>query len=536
MKAELPAAPSVGAADVIPENVSRTADGVVLNYAPAALTPANERRYIVAALMMVMVLASMEQTVTSTAMPTIIFDLGGLSHYAWVAAIYLLACTVSMPLYGRLADALGRKRVIIAAICLFCVASVLAAMSHSMLQLILFRGLQGIGAGGIMPVVLTIAGDIFTVEERPRVQGFFSAVWGTAALAGPLLGGYLVDTLGWRSIFFVNLPFGALGLGVLIWKYHDREKPHSTDLDLPGVLALAVACTAALTVVSSMGPDGMRWETNALLFIVAIGATALFIRNEKRAANPILPPALMMKRAIGPSLIGSCLLGIVFLSLDTYVPLYVQGAHGGGATAAGWVVAPVMFAWALSGIFAAPAIVRFGFRKTAVFGCIMTTASFIGLVACVIFGAPRWLLTGVLAFAGFGFGPASMSYLLAAQDAVTWQQRGIITSAVQFFRTIGGAIGIGLLGMFFNLLIRPQLAHLSALKINPADLMETHRRRMLDPAALKSASGMIAGGLMWVFVAMLGFAVMQTVATIFMSSKKSSHKISAAEAMEAMAR
>src|SRR5579863_9801849 len=184
-----------------------------------------ERRYVTAALLIVMVLASMEQTVTSTAMPTIIGDLHGLEHYAWVASIYLLACTVSMPLYGRLADAWGRKRVIIAAITLFCIASVLAAGARSMLQLILFRGLQGLGAGGIMPVVLTIAGDIFTVAERPRVQGFFSAVWGTASLAGPMLGAFLVNTFGWRSIFFVNLPFGALGLLVLMWKYHDREKP-----------------------------------------------------------------------------------------------------------------------------------------------------------------------------------------------------------------------------------------------------------------------------------------------------------------------
>src|ERR1700684_1860011 len=157
------------------------------------------RAYVTAALLLVMVLASMDQTVTSTAMPTIIGDLHGLEHYSWVASIYLLACTVSMPLYGRLADALGRKRVIIGAIGLFCIASVLAAMSRTMVQLILFRGLQGLGAGGIMPVVLTILGDIFTLEERARVQGLFSAVWGTASLAGPALGWFLIATLGWRS-------------------------------------------------------------------------------------------------------------------------------------------------------------------------------------------------------------------------------------------------------------------------------------------------------------------------------------------------
>src|SRR5262249_35101174 len=155
-----------------------------------------------------MVLVSMEMTVTSTAMPTIIGDLHGLEHYSWVASIYLLACTVSMPLYGRLADALGRKRVILAAIGLFCVSSLLAAFARTMGQLILYRGLQGLGAGGIMPVVLTIMGDIFTLAERAKIQGFFSGVWGTASLAGPALGAFLVNTLGWRSVFYVNLPFG----------------------------------------------------------------------------------------------------------------------------------------------------------------------------------------------------------------------------------------------------------------------------------------------------------------------------------------
>ena len=237
---------------------------------------------------------------------------------------------------------------------------------------------------------------------------------------------------------------------MLIWKYHDREKPHSTDLDLPGVLSLAVACSAALTAVSGMGSVRLNVVNADKPGVVAIGATAWFIRNEKRAENPILPPALMMNPAIGPSLIGSCLLGIGFLSLDTYVPLYVQGAGGGGAGAAASVVTPVMLTWAFSGVIAAPAILRLGFRKTAVFGCLIMTASFCGLVACVIFDAPRWVITATLALSGLGFGPASMSYLLAAQDAVAWQQRGIITSAVQFFRTIGGAIGIGMLGMLFS--------------------------------------------------------------------------------------
>src|SRR5438093_564656 len=193
------------------------------------LTRKIDRRFVTAALMLVMVLASMEMTVTSTAMPTIIGDLHGLQHYSWVASIYLLACTVSMPLYGRLADAWGRKRVILGAILIFTVSSLAAAAARSMGQLIVFRGLQGLGAGGVMPVVLTILGDIFTLKERAKIQGFFSAVWGTSSLAGPALGALLVKTLGWRSAFWVNLPFGLLGLVVLAWNYHEKRERHEMD-------------------------------------------------------------------------------------------------------------------------------------------------------------------------------------------------------------------------------------------------------------------------------------------------------------------
>src|SRR5271154_1056003 len=217
--------------------------------AAAKTGPRMDRRWVTAAVMLVMVLASMEQTVTSTAMPTIIGSLHGLEHYSWVASIYLLACTVSMPLYGRLADALGRKRVILFCISLFAISSMLAATARTMPELIACRGLQGLGAGGIMPVVLTILGDIFTLEERARIQGLFSGVWGISSLAGPALGWFLIATLGWRSIFFVNLPFGALAMLVLMRFYHDQEKPRAVNLDLAGIASLAVGCMGLLMLV-----------------------------------------------------------------------------------------------------------------------------------------------------------------------------------------------------------------------------------------------------------------------------------------------
>ncbi len=503
-------------ATVEPE-ASSTAD--VPAASPASPVARLDRRYVTLALGLVMVLASMEQTVTSTAMPTIIGDLHGLEHYSWVASIYLLCATVTMPLYGRLADVLGRKRVIVGAIALFFVGSLLAGSAHSMLELILYRGIQGLGAGGIMPVVLTILGDIFTLEERARIQGVFSAIWGTASLAGPALGAVLVKTMGWRSIFYVNLPFGLIGLIALLWKYHDTEKPHSRKLDLSGALALMVACSTILAVVSGAGPGGWPWSVEVVLSMVAAASVALFIRHGQTRADPILPPWILTSRAIGPSIIGSLLMGAGFLSLDTYVPLYVQGGRGGGVAAAAGVVTPVMMTWALSGIVAAPLIVRWGFRRTAMLGAGLICIGFAGLIACCALGLGHTTTTLVLAITGCGFGPSSMSYLLAAQNAVTWQHRGVATAGISFFRTFGGAVGIGLLGTMFNVLSAPGLEHLKSLGVTPAKLLDPRASAEFSDSVMTEAHHAVAGALLWVFVAMLAIALVQLAISALMTHR-----------------
>jgi MFS family permease len=497
--------------------------------------PVPGRKFITAALLLVMVLVSMEMTITSTAMPTIIGELHGLEHYSWVASIYLLACTVVMPLYGRMADALGRKRVVIVAITIFCFASLLASQAQTMTQLILFRGLQGLGAGGVMPVVLTILGDIFTLEERARIQGVFSAVWGTSSLAGPALGAVLVNTLGWRSVFWVNLPFGVLGLAILTWKYHERRDEHEMDLDLPGVAALTIASTALLALVSRLGPTGWSWPMIGVLGVVTVAAVMFFRRHERHAPHPIMPTELLLRREVGPAILGSCLFGAAFLSLDTYVPLYVQGARGGDATAAAGVVTPVMLTWAMSGVVAAPLLVRWGFRKTAVLGATLIIIGFTGLLACAMTGAPRWLMTMALAITGFGFGPASMSFLISAQEAVSYTQRGMVTSAIAFCRTMGGAVGIGLLGAMFNMLTAAESRRLETAGVKIAELLDPHARGSIPPVLLAESQRMIGGGLMWVFAAMLACVVALFAVTRLMPrAKKCEHEIPVTEGFAEM--
>ncbi len=329
-----------------------------------------------------------------------------------------------------------------------------------------------------MPVVLTILGDIFTLEERARIQGWFSAVWGTSSLAGPAIGALLVETLGWRSIFFVNLPFGALGFGVLAWRYHDHERPHSTDLDLPGVGLLAVACTAILALVS-LGLDGLSARLRDCCLAIAVVALVWFIRVERRASNPILPPSLILQSAIGPAMLGSALMGVAFFGVDTYVPLYVQGTTGAGATAAAGVVTPVMLAWATSGIFVAPIIVRWGFRRTAVVGSSLGRDQFHAAVHLRPGEGQRLGVGGRADPGRTGFWrivDAADSAGAAQCDLAAARHCDQRHPVLPHHRR---RLGIGLLGMLFNVLAAPQMQQLREMGVSPAAIMDPHKSAAL---------------------------------------------------------
>jgi MFS family permease len=500
------------------------------------------RRLITAAMMLLMALASMEQTVAATAMPTIIGKLNGIELYAWVTAIYLLTATVSMPLYGRLADVWGRKRVILLAVGLFILGSLLSSLAQSMPQLVMFRGVQGLGAGGIMPVVLTILGDIFTIKERARMQGFFSVIWGTASLAGPALGAYLVDLhwkwgefnveLGWRTVFWINLPFGILGLIVLLLVYHDREKPHSTELDLWGIGLLGLASTLLLAFFFVLGA-GVSWVWSAGVLVAAALVGWLFVRQESRSQHAIMPPSLLLRAAIGPAVLASMILGLAGLSLDVWVPLFVQGGRGGTAKQAAATITPLMLGWATSSFLAAPLVVRWGFRKTATLGAVVFLVGMCGLVAATWLGGPLWMIIGTLCLAGLGCGPTSLSYLLGAQDAVTWQQRGVVTSSITFARTIGGALGISGLGAVLNFLIRPDLDYVRQHGYNPALLLDLKMQSQLPREILTHAQRGVAEGVRWLFVLILGAAVAQLVVARRIPKHRHEQKVTSVEAVEA---
>jgi len=436
------------------------------------------RRKVTAALIVAMTVTAMEQLVVSPAMPTIIAQLKGFEIYPWVISAYLLAATVSTPIYGKLADLFGRKRVLLFGLSLFSVGSILSGTSMSMGQLIAMRTIQGLGAGAVGPIVLTMVGDLFSLEERAKVQSLFSAVWGLSSVAGPLIGGYLTDHVGWRWVFLVSVPFAFLAIIMLI-VYVKEPLGHRVVAPIDWVGAGLL--TAGMSVLLWIVLDGSNHSTAFdLAFLgVSVGLLVLFVLRERQAADPILPMDLMTRPPVLASLLGSFLIGGILFGLDTYVPLFIQGARGGDATQAGRALMPLFLTWAVSVALAARAVVHWGFRRGGLIGSGLITLGNLVLVLGAAFpDRSRLCLFLGLAIVGMGMGPTSLSFILAVQHSVSWGQRGVATGAVIFLRTIGGAIGVGILGaaLAWELGFRLAQAGASGIDIVSALRPETHGR------------------------------------------------------------
>ena len=340
----------------------------------------SSRRMVTTALLLAMMVTAAEQLVVSPAMTTIITQLKGFELFPWVVSAYLLAATVSTPIYGKLADLFGRKPVLLFGLGLFSVGSVLSGTSMSMPQLIAMRAIQGLGAGAVGPIVLTMLGDMFTLKERAQVQGVFSTVWGLSSIGGPLVGGYLTDFLGWRFVFLLCVPFAVTAILLLVYYVSEPAVERTVaPIDWAGAALLTTGLSAILWVVL----DGSRRAGIVNLSLLAASAILLmlFVIREHHAADPILPLDLMTRPVIGTSLIGSLFFGGILFGLDTYVPLYVQGVRGGNATSSGLALMPLFLSWAISVAFAARALVHHGFRRAGLIGSGLVV---IGLLTLVI--------------------------------------------------------------------------------------------------------------------------------------------------------
>ncbi|HEY7415338.1 MAG TPA: MFS transporter, partial [Ktedonobacteraceae bacterium] len=338
------------------------------------------RGKVVIGLMLTMGLAAMDTTIVATAIPSIVSDLGGFSLFAWVFSIYTLIQAVTIPICSKLADLYGRKPVLIIGIIIFVVGSILSGLSWNMLSLIVFRGLQGVGAGVVQPMITTVAGDLFSVEERGRIQGWISSVWGIAAVIGPAIGGFFTEYASWRWIFYINVPLGALAL-LMIWlNLHEQVAHRQHRIDYTGAALLAVAI--GLLVLGLLS-GGEQWPwlslTSILVFTGAALALVAFVWQEHRAPEPMMPLWVFSRRVLIGSNIATIVLGLLSIGLSTFLPTYAEGVLGTSAIVAGFALAVMSISWPLSSALSSKLYMRIGFRNTALIG------SGITLIASLIF-------------------------------------------------------------------------------------------------------------------------------------------------------
>jgi EmrB/QacA subfamily drug resistance transporter len=405
---------------------------------------------IFAALMLVLLLASLDQTIVSTALPTIVGDLGGLSKLSWVVTAYLLASTVVGPLYGKIGDLYGRKLVLQTAIVIFLVGSALCGLSRNMEELIAFRALQGLGGGGLMVVSIAVIGDVVPPRDRGRYQGFFGAVFGVSTVIGPLLGGFFVDHLSWRWIFYVNLPIGALALVVIAAVFHSRAEHVKRSIDYLGA-ALLAGGLAAIVLYTSLGGTEYAWGAPGMVALIVGGAALLvgFVLVERRAAEPILPLALFRNRIFTVSSVIGFVVGLGLFGAVTYLPLYLQNVKGHSPTVSGLLLTPMMAGVLVTSITSGQLISKYGrYRPFPIAGTAVMVVGFT-LLSRLEPDTSTALGGLYMLVLGFGLGMTMQVLVLAAQNAVDYEYLGVATSGSTLFRQVGGSIGVAAFGAVF---------------------------------------------------------------------------------------
>jgi len=411
----------------------------------------SDRGPILIALMLATSLVALESTILATAVPTIVADLGGFTQFPWLFSAYLLTQAVLVPVYGKLSDVFGRTPLLLFGIGVFAAGSVLCALSWSMPALIAFRAVQGLGAGAVLPMAQTIAGDIYTVAERAKAQGYLASVWGMSAVVGPAVGGIFADFLSWRWIFWVNLPLCALAAWVLVRNFRE-EKPAGPRPRVDWAGAATLAAGAALLILGLLeGGQSWAWTSAPSIGIFAAGATliAVFVWIESRAAEPILPIRLFTRRVLVTTSAVSCLVGAVVLGLTSYVPSFVQGALGTTALVAGFTLATMTIGWPIAAAQSGRFYLRIGFRNTGLVGAVPLLCGAALLTQVGVESAP-WQVAVCCVLVGLGMGLIASPSLIAAQSSVEWSERGVVTGANAFARAIGSAVGVAVFGALAN--------------------------------------------------------------------------------------
>lgn len=456
------------------------------------------RRLITAGIMTGMFLAALEATVIGTAMPTVVAALGGMEHYSWVFSAYLLTSTVTVPLWGKLSDLYGRRLFYQIGIAIFLVGSVLCGLSRSMPQLVAWRAVQGLGAGALVPLGMTIIGDIYTLRERARMQGLFSGVWGLSSIVGPLVGGFITDALSWRWVFYINLPFGIAAAAIIGFALVEPKRTERPSIDYAGAITLTAAVTLLmLALVEGGDPSQLLRPRNIAIFITTAVLLALFVAIEKRAREPIIPLDLFRNRVVAVAVTVGFLAGASMFGAISFVPLFAQGGLGATATQAGTLLTPLMLSWVLMSIVGGRLLLRTGYRPLVLVGLTIMPAAFFAL-STFGRGTPLRALIPVLAAIGAGLGLVMLTLLIAVQHSVAREQLGIATSLNQFSRSIGGAVGVAIMGAMLSAGLAAAVGTGTA-ALDPGAIVDPATRATLDPVQLAHLESALVESLQGVF-------------------------------------
>ncbi|MCI3922587.1 MFS transporter [Paenibacillus sp. TRM 82003] len=464
-------------------------------------------KWVVAGLLLGLFVGALDQTIVSTAMPTIITELGGFEYYVWVFSAYMIATVIATPIFGKLSDIYGRKRFFLLGLVVFLLGSVLCGIAGSMTELIVFRAIQGIGGGALMPIAFAVIFDIFPPEKRGKMNGLFGAVFGLSSVFGPALGAYITDYIDWRWVFYINVPIGAVAIFLIAAGFKEAKNLRKQRIDWFGATTLVAAILSFMFAIELGGAETYAWGSWQIIGLFGLFAVSflLFLYVESRIKDPIVELGLFKNRLFTASQGIAFLYGIMMIAGATYIPLFIQGVYGESASAAGQTLTPMMLAVVVSSMVGGPLVSRLSYRS------IMLVSTIVLAVAMVLLGTmtvetPRWIVTMYMVLVGLGIGVNFVVLNISVLHGLPGQHKGAAISLITFFRTIGSALGVTALGVVQKVVYKhrieeafPADAALAAQLIDPRALLAKDVREALPPEVLAQATKALAGSISYLF-------------------------------------